>query len=281
MKNKNVAKLGLGLGLRDQHIDYVLKYLPNVDWFEIISENFMDNEGRGHEILKKIQEHYPLVQHGVSLSIGSCTPLDFDYLKKLKALTKITKTPWVSDHLCWGQTPGGHYHDLLPLPMTNEVINYVAQRARIVQDYLELPLALENLSSYVAFEADEMPEWEFYSRIVEKADIYFMLDINNIYVSAFNHSFDPFDYINHLDLSRVVQIHLAGHDHKGNYILDSHSSPVKHEVWKLYEYVWPKTNNASTLLEWDEKIPSFNDLWSEALKAKHYQQSINGLAHGL
>lgn len=234
----------------------------------------MVDGGKPLENLERILERYTVVQHGVSLAIGSAAPLDFDYLKKLKALTKITKTPWVSDHLCWGRLPGAHYHDLLPLPYTKDVIKYVSERAKIIQDYLELPLALENLSSYVAYREDEMPEWDFYSAIVEAADIHMMLDVNNIYVSGRNHGFDPMDYINNIPMERVLQIHLAGHSDLGEYVLDTHDDYVRDEVWNLYAEVYPRTNGVSTLLEWDDNFISFEDTWKEALKAKEFQKKI-------
>jgi len=275
MKNKSFPNLGIGIGLRVPHYDEIFQNKPDIDWFEIISENFMVDGGKPLENLEKILDTYPVAQHGVSLAIGSPAPLNFDYLKKLKQLTKRTKTPWVSDHLCWGHLPGAHYHDLLPLPYTQEVINYVTERARIVQDYLELPFALENLSSYVAFKADEMPEWEFYSAIVEKADIYMMLDVNNIYVSSRNHGFDPKKYCDNIPLDRVIQIHLAGHTDHGGYVLDTHDNYVRDDVWALYADIYPKTGGASTLLEWDDNFISFEKTWEEALKAKQFIGSQN------
>ncbi len=274
MKFSNIPNLGIGIGFRAPHYEDILRLQPNIDWFEIISENYMIDGGKALEQLDYLIAHYPVVQHGVSLGIGSSAPLDFDYLKKLKNLTKRTKTPWVSDHLCWGRLPGAHYHDLLPLPYTNEVINYVAERARIVQDYLELPFALENLSSYVAFKEDLMPEWEFYSSVVEKADIYMMLDVNNIYVSSRNHHFDPKQYYQNIPLDRVLQIHLAGHRDCGTHLIDTHDQPVRDEVWELYAEVYPLTKGVSTLLEWDDHFLSFEDTWAEALKAKKFQQGI-------
>lgn len=274
MAPKNIPNLGIGLGLRIPHYQDILTHLPKVDWFEIISENFMIDGGKPLEILDKILEHYTVVQHGVSLAIGSAAPLDFDYLKKLKNLAKRTKTPWISDHLCWGRLPGAHYHDLLPLPYTKEVIDYVVERAKIVQDYLEVPFALENLSSYVAFKQDEMPEWEFYSTIVERANVYMMLDVNNIYVSSRNHGFDPRKYCDNIPMERVIQIHLAGHCDMGDYIIDTHDSPVRDEVWDLYAEVYPLTGGVSTLLEWDDNIPSFEKTWEEAQKAKEFQQKL-------
>lgn len=280
MASHQIPNLGIGIGLRIPHYDDILRLKPKIDWFEIISENFMVDGGKPLEILEKILEDYPVVQHGVSLGIGSSAPLDFDYLKKLKALARKTKTPWISDHLCWGRLPGAHYHDLLPLPYTQEVIDYVAERARIVQDYLETPFALENLSSYVAFKQDMMPEWEFYTAVVEKADIFMMLDVNNIYVSSRNHGFDPKNYYENIPLHRVLQIHLAGHSDYGDYVLDTHDQSVRNEVWDLYAEIYPKTGGVSTLLEWDDQIPSLEQTWAEALKAKKFQQGIHQ-AHSL
>lgn len=270
----SIPNLGIGIGLRVPHYEDIFRDQPDIDWFEIISENFMIDGGKALDNLHRILERYPVVQHGVSLAIGSPNALDFDYLKKLKALTKITKTPWVSDHLCWGRLPGAHYHDLLPLPYTKEVINYVAERARIVQDYLELPFALENLSSYVAFQVDEMPEWEFYSAVVEKAGIWMMLDVNNIYVSSRNHGFDPKSYCDNIPMDRVLQIHLAGHKDYNDYVLDTHDNYVCDEVWKIYAEVYPRTKGVSTLLEWDDNYLSFEDTWKEALKAKKFQKNV-------
>ncbi len=274
MPKKKLPNLGIGLGLRIPHYEDIFRDWPAVDWFEIISENFMVGGGRPLEVLDKILERYPVVQHGVSLAIGSPDPLDFDYLKKLKALARKTKTPWISDHLCWGRLPGAHYHDLLPLPYTKEVIQYVSDRARIVQDYLEIPFALENLSSYVAYKQDEMTEWEFYSTVVEKADIYMMLDVNNIYVSSRNHGFDPKDYYKNLPMDRVLQIHLAGHTDNGDHVLDTHDNYVRDEVWKLYAEIYPITGGVSTLLEWDDNFIPFQQTWEEALKAKAFQKEL-------
>jgi len=275
MKPYHIPNLGIGIGLRIPHYDDIFRDKPDIDWFEIISENFLVDGGKPIENLERIMEMYPVVMHGVSLAIGSPAELDWEYLKKLKVLAKKTKTPWVSDHLCWGHLPGAHYHDLLPLPYTKEVIKYVAERARIVQDFLELPFALENLSSYVAYQADEMTEWEFYASVVEKADIYMMLDVNNIYVSSRNHGFEPKEYYRHLPFERVLQIHLAGHSDYGDYVLDTHDNHVRDEVWKIYAEVYPKTRGVSTLLEWDDNFISFQQTWDEALKAKKFQQEIH------
>lgn len=269
-----IPKLGIGIGLRPVHYEEIFSQKPEIDWFEIISENYMAEGGKPLENLDRILERYTVVQHGVNLAIGSPDPLDWDYLKKLKALARRTKTPWLSDHLCWGRLPGAHFHDLLPLPYTMEVVKYVSERARIVQDYLEIPFALENLSSYVAYNDDEMTEWEFYTAVVEKADIYMMLDVNNIYVSSRNHGFDPLEYIEYIPMERVIQIHLAGHSDHGDYVLDTHDHPVRDEVWNLYAEVWPRTGGVSTLLEWDDNFVSFEETWKEALRAKAFQREL-------
>lgn len=273
MIKSKIPNLGIGIGFRLEHYDEICLLKPDIDWFEIISENYMIDGGKPIECLEKILEDYPVVQHGVSLSIGSPAPLDFDYLKKLKKLSRKTQTPWISDHLSWGHLPGAHFHDLLPLPYTKGVIEYVSRRASIVQDFLEVPLALENLSSYVTFKQNEISEWQFYSEIIEKGNIYMMLDINNIYVSSRNHDFDPKEYYENIPLEKVIQIHLAGHRDFGDYILDTHDQPVSDKVWQLYGDIFPLTNGVSTLLEWDDNFLSFQDTWNEALKAKKFQQT--------
>lgn len=274
-----IPNLGIGIGLRPFHYSEIFASKnPPIDWFEIISENFMVEGGLPLTNLERILERFPVVQHGVNLAIGSPDPFDWDYLHKLKLLTKKTKTPWLSDHLCWGRLPGAHFHDLLPLPYTQEAIDYVAERARIVQDFLEIPFALENLSSYVAYTQDQMPEWEFYTAVVEKAGIYMMLDVNNIYVSSRNHGFAPSDYLKHIPYERVVQIHLAGHADHGDYVLDTHDNYVKDEVWQIYAEVYPKTRGVSTLLEWDENFISFEKTCGEAQKAKQFQNVLAGVA---
>lgn len=269
-----MINLGIGVGLRKEHYEEILRERAPIDWFEIISENYMVDGGKPLEILEKILERYPVVQHGVSLAIGSPDPINFDYLKKLKALARKTKTPWISDHLCWGHLEGAHFHDLLPLPYTPQVVDYVAERARIVQDFLEVPLALENLSSYVTYTLNQMPEWEFYSAIVEKANIHMMLDVNNIYVSSRNHGFDPRTYYKNIPHNRVIQIHLAGHSDHGTYLLDTHDHPVCDEVWKLYGEVIKLTGPVSTLLEWDDRFIPFHETCQEALKAKKYASAL-------
>lgn len=277
-KNAVIPKLGIGIGLRAVHYPEIFSSWPAIDWFEIISENFMFGRGRALKNLMRILERYPVVQHGVSLSIGSSEPLDFDYLKKLKDLAKLTKTPWISDHLSWGRAPGANFHELLPLPFRRDVADFVAEKARIVQDYLEMPFALENLSSYASFTSDEMSEWDFYTYVVEKADIFMMLDVNNVYVSSKNGGFSPEEYLSHLPLHRVLQIHLAGHTDCGSHLLDTHDHPVADAVWDLYAKVYPQTGGVSTLLEWDDQFLSFEATWNEALKAKAFQKELSDAA---
>lgn len=276
MRTVSIPNLGIGVGLRPAHYPAILQHPHSIDWFEIISEQFMSQEGALFDFLEKILAQYPVVQHGVNLCIGSSDPLDFNYLKKLKALTKLTKTPWLSDHLSWGKFKGAHYHDLLPLPYTKEVEDYVVTRARIVQDYLEIPFALENISSYMAYQANEMPEWEFYANVVERANIFMMLDINNLYVSSYNLGFSVEDY--KIPFDRVIQIHLAGHTYCGNYLLDTHDNYVCDQVWQLYARIYPLTQGVSTLLEWDDHFLSFEETCKEANKAKQF---INGSLHSL
>jgi len=240
----DLPDLGVGVGLRIPHYPALFGdaadgkppsgEAPPVDWFEIISENFMVAGGLPMENLDRALERFRLVQHGVSLSIGSSDPLDWDYLKKLKALLARVKSPWFSDHLCWTGAHGKNLHDLLPLPYTAAVVKHVAERARIVQDFLGVRLALENVSSYLTYTSSEMTEWEFLSAIAEEADVGILLDVNNIYVSSFNHAFDPVAYVDGVPHHRVVQMHLAGHTHHGDYILDTHSAHVVDPVWDLY-----------------------------------------------
>ena len=268
---KNIPNLGIGVGLRPAYYEDILTQPLPIDWFEIISEEFLDQQGWRFEYLEQIMESYPVVLHGIGLCIGSVAPLDFVYLKKLKTLARKTKTPWVSDHLSWGQPDHAHFHDLCPVPYTKEVEDYIVEKARIVQDFLEIPFALENISSFISYEQDEMPEWVFYSNVVERANIFMMLDVNNIYVSSYNNGFSPQDYIKNIPLNRVLQIHLAGHRNCGDFIRDTHDQLVCDEVWKLYAEIYPLTGGVSTLLEWDENFLSLEETCKEAMKAKQYQ----------
>ncbi len=261
---------GIGVGLRVPHLSHILENKPVVNWFEIISENYMVGGGRPLAVLDRILEQYQVVQHGVSLYFGSAEPLNREHLKRLKALVRRTGTPWLTDHLCWGSVDGRYTHDLLPMPYTMEAARLTARKVRQAQDFLEVPIAVENVSSYAGFHVSEMTEWEFLNEVVERADCGILLDVNNIYVSSRNHDFDPFDYLNAVPAARVAQIHIAGHSRFEKYILDTHDHPVVPPVWKLYEHAIRRFGATPTLLEWDDRIPSFREVHAEALKAEKY-----------
>jgi uncharacterized protein (UPF0276 family) len=261
---------GIGIGLRIPHYDHILSRQPTVDWFEIISENFMVDGGRPLEVLDQILAQYRVVQHGVAMYFGAADGPNQEHLRRLKTLTKRTKTPWLSDHLCWGSVDGTFSHDLLPMPYTMAAARQTAANIRRVRDYLEIPIAVENVSSYTEFHVSEMTEWEFLSEVVELADCGILLDVNNIYVSAQNHGFNPYEYIDHVPHHRVAQMHIAGHTKFEKYILDTHDHPVLDPVWKLYAHATKLCGVTATLLEWDDKIPSFDEVHDEALKANEY-----------
>ena len=275
--------LGFGVGLRSVHFRTILADSPPVDWFEIISENFMDSGGRPRYVLDQIAERYPVVMHGVSLSIGSTAPLDFEYLKKLKLLARGIGAVWISDHLCWTGVAGINAHDLLPVPLNEATLDHVVQRIRTVQDFLERQLVLENPSTYVAFTDSTISEWEFLRRMAEAADCGLLLDVNNVYVSSVNHDFDPVEYIASLPHQRVIQIHLAGHTNHGTHLIDTHDGPVIEPVWELYRLAHRLTGGAATLLEWDAKIPDFPVLQAEVFKARDCiaAQSISAVVPSL
>ena len=263
-----IPDLGVGIGCRPKHYPVIFGDHPAMDWFEVISENFMVDGGKPKKNLEKLLASYKVVPHGVSMSIGSTKPLDRDYLRRLKRVVGEIRPPWCSDHLCWTGIDGAEIHDLLPLPHTNEAIEHVAGRIRQVQDFLEVPFAIENVSSYMTFKDSAMPEWEFVSRIAERADCGILLDCNNIYVSSRNHGFDAEAYVDAIDPSRVVQIHLAGHTDKGSYLLDTHSDRVTDAVWELYRRAIRRVGPVSTLIEWDEDIPAFEVVADEAARAR-------------
>jgi uncharacterized protein (UPF0276 family) len=266
----DLPRLGLGLGLRSVHFDEILTRRPAVDWFEAISENFMDSGGRPRAVIREVAEHYPLVLHGVSLSIGSADPLNLDYLARLKRLADEVEPAWISDHLCWTGVMGLNSHDLLPMPLTEESLDHVAARLRQVQDVLDRPLILENPSSYVRFAQSTMEEPEYLRRLAAETGCGLLLDVNNVFVSCFNAGTDPVAYIHAFPCESVVQMHLAGHQHRGTHIIDTHDRPVRPEVWELFRLAWARTGGASTLLEWDGDIPAFADCHAELLKAKSY-----------
>ncbi len=263
--------LGLGVGLRTVHYPHILEKKPEVDFFEILSENYMDTGGRPSWVLDQVAERYPIVMHGVSMSIGSVDPLNFDHLTKLKKLAARTRALWVSDHLCWTGVSGRNTHDLLPMPLSEEALRHVIARVKTVSDFLERPLILENASTYAEFASSSMTEWDFFARLMDEADCGMLLDVNNVYVSSYNHGFDPIAYLDAVPTERVVQYHLAGHTNKGTHIIDTHNDYVIDEVWKLYAHSVKRTGNISTLLEWDADIPAFEVVHAEALKARAYR----------
>jgi uncharacterized protein (UPF0276 family) len=265
-----LPNLGFGVGLRSAHFDHLLSHWPAVDWFEIISENFMDSRGRPRMVLDEIVARYPVVAHGVSMSIGSVDPLDGDYLARLKRFVDEIEPVWVSDHVCWTGVAGLNTHELVPIPFTEESLAHVVERVRIVQDVLERPLVLENPSSYVTYVASTMTEWEFLSRMAEEADCGLLLDVANVRVSSVNHDFDALEYLRGLPHERIVQMHLAGHDDVGTHIVDTHDRGVCDEVWELYRVACELTGGVSTLIEWDDRLPAFAEVHAEVLKARRY-----------
>ena len=272
------TEYGVGVGLRIPHYRHILERKPVVDWFEIISENFMVDGGRPLAILDQILEQYRVVQHGVSLYLGSAGPLDREHLARLKALARRTGTPWLSDHLCWGSVDGTYTHDLLPMPYTWEAVRVTAAKIRQAREVLEVPVIVENVSSYAEFHASEMTEWEFLNEVVERADCGILLDVNNIYVSSRNHGFDPRTYVDAVPPGRVAQIHIAGHSKFEKYLLDTHDHPVLDPVWRLYARAIERCGPTATLLEWDDRIPSFDEVHGEALKANRYLAAELGVA---
>ena len=271
--------LGFGLGLRPEHYRAVLDNLPSVDWFEIVSENYLVPGGKPLYFLDRIREHYPMVMHGVSLSIGGTDPLDIEYLGALKQLADRVEPAWVSDHLCWTGIDGRNLHDLLPLPYTEEAIAHVAERVGRVQDRLGRRILLENVSSYVTYTDSCVSEWEFLSTVADRADCHILLDVNNIYVSAHNHGFDPLAYLDGIPGERVRQIHLAGHSHNGSLIVDTHDHPVPDPVWTLYGEAITRLGPVSTMIERDDDIPPLEVLLDEIGRARSLAESAGGRSH--
>ncbi|MFT5741201.1 MAG: hypothetical protein ACI822_002538 [Gammaproteobacteria bacterium] len=261
--------LGFGLGLRSEHYQDVIAQTPkNIDWFEILTENYMIDGGKPLYYLDIIRQDYPMVMHGVSMSLGSSDPLNLEYLKQLKTLIERVQPRWISDHLCWTGVDKKNMHDLLPLPYSEEAINHVADRIARVQDIIGQQMLIENLSSYVTYRDDAMPEWEFLSAIAEKADCYLLLDVNNIYVSSYNHHYDPIDYLEGVPAARVWQHHIAGHSNEGNLIIDTHDQDVIEPVWALYEEAAKRLGPVSTMIERDGNIPPLEELLLELDRAR-------------
>jgi len=284
MKRESLfPNLGIGLGLRAPHYSHIAQSKPKLGWFEAISENYMglSELGSGHplKVLESVRKDYDIVLHGVSLSFGSTDELNLPYLKKLKELADRIQPKWISDHLCWTGVDGENVHDLLPLPFTKEAINLLVERIRKVQDFLGQRILLENVSSYITFKHSEMTEWEFLSEISSLTDCGILLDVNNIYVNSVNHKFDPIAYLKSLPRERIGQIHLAGHSRQGEILVDTHDTPVCDEVWDLFRIALKLFGSVSTMVEWDDKIPDFERLKSEADKAEQILNQETEVAH--
>lgn len=276
MRGAQRPYLGYGLGLRPEYYEDVLQRQPDVDWFEVISENYMVEGGKALYYLDRVRDNYPLVMHGVSLSIGGTDPLDIDYLQRLKRLADRVEPRWLSDHLCWTGQGGSNLHDLMPLPYNDEAILHVAARIREVQDFLGRQILLENVSSYVTYRHSQMSEWEFYRAVVEEADCLMLLDINNIFVSAVNHRFDPEHYLNAVPVERVQQLHLAGHTDYGAVIVDTHDQPIVGPVWDLYRKALQRFGPVSAMIERDDNFPPFHELMAELAQARRIGAEVLG-----
>lgn len=268
--------LGCGVGLRTEHYDVITREWPRVDWFEAISENFIDSGGRPLQLLEEVRRRYPVALHGVSLSIGSTDPLNQRYLSRLKALVGRIDPAIVSDHLCWTGVEGENLHDLLPLPFTEEAVQHIVDRVQHVQQFLGRHILLENVSAYVTYQHSTMPEWEFLTEVAKRSGCGILLDLNNVYVNAYNHQFDPYEYLRHIPDGLVGQFHLAGHTDMGGYLFDTHSRPVIDEVWAMYRHALSQWGPVTTLIEWDEDIPPFERLAEEADKARCIYREVNG-----
>ncbi|MEK7412090.1 MAG: DUF692 domain-containing protein [Planctomycetota bacterium] len=270
--------LGIGVGLRTIHYRHLREERPQVDFLEIISDNYMETQGRPLEVLDELAQRYPIIMHGVSLSIGAPAPLDRRYLRNLVRLRDRVHARWVSDHLCYTGIAGLNTHDLLPMPYTRAALRHMATRIHQVQDALGTPFILENPSTYVAWSASQMTEWEFLAELCRLTGCGLLLDVNNIYVSSRNHGFTTAAYLDHIPWDRVVQFHIAGHSDNGDHVIDTHDGPVIDPVWKLLGMAWRRCGGASVLMEWDAKIPPFAEVHAEALKARRVLPKVAGVA---
>lgn len=268
------APLGYGLGLRPVYYDEILSTNPPVDWFEIISENYMLAGGRPLSMLERIRADYPIVMHGVAMSLASTDPLDFDYLAELKALAERVQPAWVSDHVAWTGVHGLSLHDLYPIPYTRESLDHIVERIRRVQDYLKRQLVVENASTYVSFVDSEMSEQDFVREMAERADCLLLLDVNNVFVSSFNHGFDPIAFLDAVPVDRVVQFHMAGHTNHETHRVDTHDQPVCEEVWALYEHARRRFGDVSAMIERDDNFPPFEELLGELQRMRDIDARI-------
>jgi len=274
MQSAKPPFLGFGLGLRAQHYDDILGGNPPIDWFEVISENYMIPGGQPLRTLDRICERYPAVMHGVSLSIASTAPPNFEYLQGLKDLARRVEPKWISDHLCWTGVHGKNLHDLLPIPYTSEALDHVISRVQLVQDFLGRAIVLENVSTYVQFNNSEMTEWDFLSELSRRSGCWLLFDINNVYVSAFNHGYDPMTFLNGIPADRVVQFHMAGHSHMGTHIIDTHDHPVCEDVWELYVAALQRFGRVSTMIERDDNIPPLDELLLEVKRTREIAEKV-------
>lgn len=271
----NIPRNGLGIGLRTKHYQEFYQDWPELDFLEIISENYMGDAEVPGIHLQRMAEHYPIVLHGVALNLMGADPISNEYLDQLAELCQRVNAPYFTDHLCWSKSNSHSFHDLLPTPYTDEWLDYTAERASMVQKYIGIPFGIENLSSYVSFKESTMTEWEFYSKVVQKANCHFMLDINNIYVSSQNHQFDPQKYLDAIDFSRVLQVHMAGHTRRDDgLIIDTHDQIICDDVWQLYAKAWEMGGAFPTLLEWDDQIPTLAEAVQEVQKAHLWRKVL-------
>ncbi|HTA18685.1 MAG TPA: DUF692 domain-containing protein [Polyangia bacterium] len=273
-----VPAIGHGIGLRTEHYADVLATNPPVDWFEVISDNFMEPGGNPRRVLRAVRERWPVVLHGVSLSLGAVDPLNERYLDALDALAREVEPAIISDHLCWGSHGGAYAHDLLPLPFTEEALAHTSTRVLRVQDRLKRQILVENVSSYVAFTQSTMPEHEFLAALAARTDCGLLLDVNNVFVSAHNHAFDARAYLDAIPVGRVGQFHLAGHSQAGALLLDTHDHPVRDEVWDLYAHAVARFGAVPTLIEWDDKLPSLARVVEESQRAKKVAREVTRVA---
>ncbi len=280
LAGQSLAALGAGIGLRRQHFAEIIERKPPVRWFEVIPENFINRGGFCADSLRKIAEHYPLVAHGVSLSIGSTDPLDREHLARLKRFCDDCRSPWFGDHLCFTMVDHVNLNDLIPLPFTEETVHHVADRARIVQDVLERPFLLENVTYYMAPSRTQMTEAQFITDILEEADCGLLLDVSNVLLNSKNHGFDPVEFLDAIPLHRVGQVHLAGFEKQGDVLLDTHAKPVAEETWALYRQVLERIGPTSALVEWDAEIPSLDRLIQEADLAQTLMDEVTSVAAG-
>lgn len=270
---------GFGLGLRHQHYEEIAANPGKVGWFEALSENYMVPGGSPLYWLERFRRDYPIALHGVSMSIGSIDPLDMSYLDDLKALARRVEPMWISDHLCFTGLRGTNMHDLLPLPYTEEALDHVAERVKRVQDHLGRRLVLENVSSYITYSASELSEWDFIAELSNRADCDILLDVNNVFVSAFNHEFDALAFLRTMPRDRVRQFHLAGHEHQGTHIVDTHDHPIVPGVWDLFAEAVRLFPGVPTMIERDDNIPPYAELLSELDMARTVAAQATGTFH--